>query len=205
MSAAHTAHAAGHEDLSFERTAKIGARSSGECFVGSLNDSLCADVDPASGRHLAVHRELKCLEPVELIAGCPMGHEVGVCNEHSWRVAERSEDTHGFSRLHQQRLIVFQPAERFDNRVELFPAPGRPAGAAVDDQLAGILRHLFIEVVHQHAKSGFLVPSFARDRCAPWCADRRVHGTTPLCLRVFVSLWFEPLSHKDTKPISINQ
>ncbi len=35
-------------------------------------------------------------------------------------------------------------------------------GAAIDDQIVGSLGHLRIEVIHQHAQGGFLLPALAR-------------------------------------------
>ncbi len=40
-----------------------------------------------------------------------------------------------------------------------FPVAGGLAGSAVDDEVFGALGHFGIEVVHQHAQCGFLLPS----------------------------------------------
>ena len=40
---------------------------------------------------------------------------------------------------------------------------GRAAGAAVDDQVLGVLGDLGVEVVHQHPQGGFLLPALATD------------------------------------------
>src|SRR5439155_6517894 len=62
---------------------------------------------------------------------------------------------------HQEGLVVSQPLERGDDRVEAFPVPGSLAGAAVDDELLGPLGHFGIEIVHQHPQRRFLLPSAA--------------------------------------------
>ena len=49
-----------------------------EGFVGALHDALRADVDPRTGRHLAVHHESLAIELVEVFPGAPARHEVGV-------------------------------------------------------------------------------------------------------------------------------
>src|SRR3954470_5786067 len=51
-------------------------------------------------------------------------------------------------------------------------AAGGTTGAAVDDQAGGILRHVRVEVVAEHAQGGLLVPALA----APLGATRRVHA-----------------------------
>ncbi|MNC86998.1 hypothetical protein D3C83_26920 [compost metagenome] len=73
----------------------------------------------------------------------------------------RAEDADRLARLHEQRLVALEIAQRRDDGVERGPAARRLARAAVDDQLVRTLRHVGIEVVHQHAKRGFLRPSLA--------------------------------------------
>src|SRR3954453_21114405 len=51
-------------------------------------------------------------------------------------------------------------------------AAGGTTGAAVDDQAGGILRHVRVEVVAEHAQGGLLVPALA----TPLGATRRVHA-----------------------------
>ncbi len=53
------------------------------------------------------------------------------------------------------------------------PSCAPPAGAAVDDQLLRVLRHLGIEVVHQHAQRRLLLPAAAGELAAA----RRAHFT----------------------------
>ena len=45
------------------------------------------------------------------------------------------------------------------DRVVVVPAARGLAGTAVDDEILGALRHIRIEVVHQHAQGGFLLPA----------------------------------------------
>jgi hypothetical protein len=73
----------------------------------------------------------------------------------------RAEDADGLARLHQQRLVVFEVAQRGDDRVERIPAARGLAGAAVDDEIVGTLGDVGIEIVHQHAQRRFLRPSLA--------------------------------------------
>ena len=78
----------------------------------------------------------------------------------------RAEDAHRPARLHQQRLVVFERLQRAHDGVEALPVARRPAGAAIDDQVARVLADLRVEVVHQHAQGGFLLPALAGDLAA---------------------------------------
>ena len=72
-----------------------------EGFVRALHDALTADVDPGSGRHLAVHHQALAIEFVEVLPGRPSGHQIGVCNENAGRVFVGAEDSHRLARLDQ--------------------------------------------------------------------------------------------------------
>src|SRR5205085_11458414 len=63
-------------------------------------------------------------------------------------------------------------------RVEGGPAACRAPRATVDDEILGALRHLGIEVVHQHPERGFLLPAAAR-QCRP---PRRANGARGIAL-----------------------
>ena len=147
------------------------ARDLGQRFVGALQDALAADVDPAAGRHLAVHRQAAVLEVAERVPGGPGRHEQRVGDEHARRAGVRPEDADRLARLHEQRLVVLERAQRRDDRVERLPAARRLARAAVDDQIVGPLGDVGIEIVHQHPQRGFLRPSFAGQRRAARRAD----------------------------------
>src|SRR5437016_2216060 len=66
-----------------------------------------------------------------------------------------------FARLHEQRFVVLQIAQRTHDCVECFPAPRCPTGPAINNQLVRIFGDVGIEIVHQHPHGGFLVPAFA--------------------------------------------
>ena len=83
-----------------------------ERLVGALQDALRADVDPAAGRHLAVHRQALVLEIAEVLPRGPRGHEQGVGDEHARRARVRAEDADRLARLHEQRLVVLERAQR---------------------------------------------------------------------------------------------
>ena len=84
----------------------------GERLVGALQDALRADVDPAAGRHLAVHRQAAVLEIAEDVPGRPGGHQQGVGDDHARRPRMRAEDGDRLAGLHDQRLVVLEAAQR---------------------------------------------------------------------------------------------
>ena len=84
----------------------------GERFVRALHDALAADVDPAAGRHLAVHRQAAVLEIAEVLPRRPRRHEQRVGDEHARRAGMRPEDADRLARLHEQRFVVLERAQR---------------------------------------------------------------------------------------------
>ena len=57
--------------------------------------------------------------------------------------------------------IVRELRRLADDGIERRPIAGRPAGAAVDDELVGVLGDLRVEVVHEHPEGRFLRPAAA--------------------------------------------
>ena len=51
--------------------------------------------------------------------------------------------------------------------MKALPVAGRFSGAPVDHQIVGALGHVGVEVIHQHAQGGFLVPAPATQGGAP--------------------------------------
>ena len=146
-----------------------------ERLVRALQDALRADVDPRARRHLAVHRQTHRLEAAELLPGRPLGHEVGVRDQHARGPLVGLDDADRLARLHEQRLVALELPQLADDRVERRPRACRATGAAVDDQVVGPLGDLGIEVVHQHPHGGFLLPALAgQARCRAARAPRAV-------------------------------
>ena len=147
------------------------ARDRRERLERALEDALRADVDPRPGRHLAVHRQPLGLEPPERLPVGPVGHEQAVGDQHPRRHLVGAEDADRLAALHEQRLVVLETAQRGDDRVERLPRAGGAPGAAVDDEVGGILRDLGVEVVHEHAQGGLLQPALAAELAAAGRAD----------------------------------
>jgi hypothetical protein len=133
----------------------------GEGLVGALEDALGTDVDPAPGGHLAVHGEAEGFEAAEFVPGGPFGDEHAVADEDARGVGVGLEHADGAAGLHEQGFVVFELLQGGDDAVEVGPAPGGAAGTAVDDELIGFFGDVGIEVVHEHAQGGFLLPALA--------------------------------------------
>ncbi len=171
LSAAHAAASAGQRQRAGEIFTTERAGDGGERLVRALQDALGADVDPRAGGHLAVHRESELLEPAELGPRRPVPHEVGVRDQHAWRPLVGAEHPDRLARLHEQRLVGLELVERAHDRVVRLPAAGRLAGAAVDDEVFGVLGDLGVEVVHEHALGGFGAPALGGADVAASGAD----------------------------------
>ena len=98
-----------------------------------------------------------------------MRHEIRVGQQHAGGVRVRWKHADRLARLDQERLLVFQPAKRFDDLVEAGPIARGPADAAVDHKVFGPLGHVGVEVVHQHPQRGLGEPTLG----GPFRASRR--------------------------------
>ena len=142
-----------------QRAAELLGGDGGEGLVGALEDALGADVDPRTGGHLPVHGQPEDLQATELLPVGPVADEVGVGDEDARGPLVGLHDADRPAGLDQHRLVLLQGPERADHGVEGAPVAGRLAGAAVDDELVGVLGDLRVEVVLQHPQGGFLLPS----------------------------------------------
>ena len=172
LRAAHAAQAGREHQLAGQVAAVVLLPRGGERLVRALQDALRADVDPRAGGHLPVHREPQRVQPAELVPVGPVADQVGVGDEHARRHLVGLEHAHGLAALHQQGLVVLEAAQRADDGVEAVPVASGLAGPTVDDELIRILGDLGIEVVHQHAQRGLLLPALAADLGAARRADR---------------------------------
>ena len=147
---AHAAEPAGQDPPPAEVAAEMLPAAFDKGLVGALHDPLAADVDPGPRGHLAVHHQAFPIELGEVLPARPAGHQVGIGDQHARRIGMGLEDADRLAGLHQQRLVVAQPAERGDDRLVAFPVARGAADAAIDHEFAGLLRDLVVEVVHQH-------------------------------------------------------
>jgi len=173
LGAAHAAKAGGEGDRAGEAAGEPLAGDGAERLVGALQDALGADVDPGAGRHLAVHHQALALELAEELPVRPVAHQVGVGDQDARGPLVGADDADRLARLDQERLVGLEVAQGRHDRVERGPAAGGASGAAVDDQLVGVLGDLGVEVVHQHAQGGLLRPALR----AEGLAAGGLHGT----------------------------
>ena len=160
LRAAHAAEAGREGDRAGEGSAvDLPGGDGREGLVRALQDALGADVDPRAGGHLPVHREAELLEPAELVPVRPVADEVRVGDQHARRPLVRLHHADRAPGLHEHGLVALERLERAHERVERRPVAGGLAGAAVDDELVGVLGDLGVEVVLQHAQRGLLRPA----------------------------------------------
>jgi hypothetical protein len=76
LSAAHSTHTARDDELPGKIAAELPVGHRGECLERSLNNSLCSDVDPTAGSHLAVHHETATFKFVKVFPVGPRAHKV---------------------------------------------------------------------------------------------------------------------------------
>src|SRR5579884_2078434 len=117
-------------------------------FVGALDDALRSDIDPATGGHLAVHREFKGFQAVEFITCGPFRYQIGVRDQDAWRMRKGSESADRLAGLNEQGFVVLKVFQTADNVMKSLPAAGGAAGSTVDDQIARIFGNFFIEIIH---------------------------------------------------------
>ncbi|MEY9488179.1 hypothetical protein RKD26_003973 [Streptomyces calvus] len=159
LGAAHATESGGQGDGPGEGAAELLRGDGGEGLVGALEDALRADVDPGAGGHLPVHGQAEGLQTAELLPVGPVADEVGVGDEDARRPLVGLHDADGTAGLDEHGLVLLEGLQRADHGVEGAPVAGRLAGAAVDDQLVGVLGDLGVEVVLQHPQGGLLLPS----------------------------------------------
>jgi hypothetical protein len=176
LGAAHPAESGGQGRRAGQRAAEMLARALRERLVRALDDPLGGDVDPAACGHLAVHREAGALELAELLPRRPVRNEVGVGDQDARHIGRGAEDANRLAALDEEGLVVGQPPELADDRVEGLPGAGGAPGAAVDDQVVRILGNLGVEVVHEHPQRRLLRPAAAGELRAARRADGAVRS-----------------------------
>mmetsp|Transcript_6403 Transcript_6403/g.26196 ORF Transcript_6403/g.26196 Transcript_6403/m.26196 type:complete len:559 (+) Transcript_6403:860-2536(+) len=176
LGAAHATQAGRQHPLAAGVAAVVLAGGFGEGLVSALHDALGADVDPAPGRHLAVHHQALAVELVEVLPGGPVGHEVGIGEQHPRRVGMGAEHAHRLAGLHQQRLVIAQRAQRGQDAVVGLPVARGLADAAVDHQRVRVLGHGGVEVVLDHAVGGLGQPALAVQLGAGGCPNGTGRG-----------------------------
>ncbi len=163
LCAAHPAEAAGQDPFAAQVAVVVLATGFGERFIGALDDALGANVDPRTGCHLAIHHETLAIELIEMVPIGPVRYEVGVGNQNARGIGVGAEHADGFSRLHEQGVVVIQRSEFGDDAVKVVPGARRAPDAAVDNQFVRAFGDVGVQVVHEHAHRRFGQPALGRD------------------------------------------
>jgi len=163
LRAAHAANAASDDEFALERASKVAVSERGEGLEGSLQNALSANVYPTSGGHLAIHDEALAIKLVEVLPGSPFADEIGVGDENAWSEIVRGKDGNGFTRLDEESFFVAELLKLADDGVEGLPVTRGATDAAIDDQVGGTLGDFGVEVVHEAAECGLLLPTFAAE------------------------------------------
>ena len=171
LGTAHAAEPGGEHHPAAQRAPEVLASDLGERLEGALQDPLRPDVDPRAGRHLPVHGQALTFQLAEGVPVRPLANQIGIGDENARRPFMGSEDRNRLAGLHQQRFVVLQPSKLPNNRLERVPGTRRSTGPAVHDQVVGPLGNLGIEVVHEHAQRGFLLPAPTADCGTTWRAN----------------------------------
>ena len=143
-----------------------------ESFVRALHNALRADVDPASGRHLAVHHQALAIELVEMSPRLP-----SAARDSSSRSA-RAAHPRGCGkrrrvfRTARERFVVLEAAQDLDESCRKLPSCARLYLFRRRRRACrGPLGNFRVEVVLQHAKRRFGQPAAATQHLAAWCAN----------------------------------
>ena len=171
LRAAHAAEPGGEQPFARQVAAIMLAPHLDEGLIGALNDALRTDIDPRACGHLAVHCEPALIEFAKMLPVRPVRHEVAVRDEHARRIGMGAEHADRLARLDEQGFVVFEPLQRFDDPVITRPIARRAADAAIDDELVRRLRHIGVEVVHQHPQRRLGEPAFRVEFGAGRCLD----------------------------------
>src|SRR3954447_12508408 len=76
----------------------------------------------------------------------------------------RFENSNRLAGLNEERFVIIEFLQRMNDGVITIPVPGGFAGSAINHQIARTLADFFVEIIHQHAHRGFLLPSLAGER-----------------------------------------
>ncbi len=176
LRAAHAAQAAGENPFSVEIASVMLPSRFSEGFVGTLDDALAADVDPRAGGHLPVHHQALRIELMEVLPRRPVRHQVRIGDQHARRIGMRLEHADRLARLHEQRFVVVELLQHFNDLVEALPV----AGCAGNARHTRSARRAFLQPRDRGCSSASAVPPpsamtwhSAESRAGRVCADLR--------------------------------
>ena len=98
-----------------------------------LDHPLRTEVNPRPRGHLAIHRESRALQLVELLPIRPMADQIGVGDQHPRSRLVRPKYAYGLAGLDQQRFVITKVLQCGDDGVITRPIARGLARAPVDD------------------------------------------------------------------------
>ena len=159
----------------------------GEGLVRALQDALRADLNPAARRHLAVHRQAAVFQIAEFLQVAHAGTIRALAMMTRGAQGCVRKTATGFPDCTTRVSSCSSRCSVATMASKAVQAARGAARSAVDDEIVGTFGDLGVEVVHQHAKRGFLRPSLAGDRRASRRADMAAEGAhrAEVCVVVF--------------------
>jgi len=143
----------------------------GEGLERALQDSLSSDVDPGAGGHLAVHHEALAVELMKMLPVGPFADEVGVGNDDARGEVVGGKDADGLAGLDEERVFRAKALQFAHDGVEAVPVARGAANASVYHEVLRALGDFGVEIVHEAAESGFLLPTTTAEGGAAGGAD----------------------------------
>ena len=111
-----------------------------------------------------------------MIPRCPFAHEVGIGDDDARGHLVGRKYGDRLAGLDEQCVFGAEALEFMDDGMEALPVARGTADAAVYDEVLGALSDFGIEVVHEAAEGGFLLPAFAAEGVAARGTNDRRRG-----------------------------
>jgi hypothetical protein len=177
LRAAHSAEPRGEHEGAGEIAAEMALGDPHEDLVGTLNDSLGADVLPVAGGETAPADQILFLQLVKGLGLRPLADQVAIGHEHQRRLGVGPDDADRLARLHDQGLPLVHRLERCDHGVMRGPVAGGATERGVDHEIVRIFAHR--EHVLQKPQKAFLPPALAAQARARGNGERTLHPFAP--------------------------
>src|SRR5699024_3700106 len=179
----HAAQSGGEYPSAGQAAVIMLATGLGEGFVGALHNALATNVYPASCRHLPEHEQAVTIQLVKGFPVGPLGDQIGVGNQYARGIGCGLEYTHRLARLDKQGLVHAQCFQGGKNLVIAGPVAGSAPDATVDHQMLGLFSHRRIQIVLNHAVSGFSGPALAVQRGTCGSVNRTLFIVTGVIMK----------------------
>ncbi|MPN27009.1 hypothetical protein SDC9_174436 [bioreactor metagenome] len=132
-----------------------------QCVECAVNNSLRANIHPASGSHLSVvgNTHLRSNLPIGQVVELPNHHGVG--NDNTWRIGFRFKQSERMSAFHHQRLVLCQLFQIHLNQAILHPVLTHLSGFAIRYQFVRIQGDVETQIIIYHHLESFSFHTFS--------------------------------------------